>query len=59
MNDKYFIVNSDSRNGWCIFARFDGISMVFVAGAFESKERAQSECFRLKTRGLNDGFTEC
>ena len=44
---KYYIRNDVSRCGWCIFIKNDKLTSRFVAGAFESKEKAEAECFRL------------
>jgi len=47
---KYYTRKDDSRNGWCIFIKDSKLISRFVAGAFESKEKADAECFRLNER---------
>ena len=51
MSDKkYYTIKDDERKGWCIFIQDDLMSSRFVSGAFESKEKADSECFRLNEK---------
>ena len=44
---KYYTRIDADRNGWCIFEKDCELISRFVAGAFESKEKADAECFRL------------
>ena len=44
---RYYTENDINRCGWCIFFRENDRASVFVAGAFENKEKADAECFRL------------
>lgn len=47
---KYYTRKDDIRNGWCVFIKDSKLISRFVAGAFESKEKANAECSRLNGR---------
>ena len=51
---KYIIMHCINRNGWCVYKKDTDMTLEYIAGAFESKESAKSECHRLNEESNNE-----